>query len=68
MPQRDHIRCIIGISGVKTIVHEFHMKGQGHGQRETEPLLMSGWQDHKFRGFSREYSEAFLRYKLDCCE
>ena len=23
----------IGISGVKTIVHELHMKGQGHGQR-----------------------------------
>ena len=33
-----------------------------------EPLLMSGWQDHKIRGFSREYSAAFLRYKLDCCE
>ena len=33
MPQRDDIQCNIGISGVKTIVHELHMKGQGHGQR-----------------------------------
>ena len=33
-----------------------------------EPLLMSGWEDHKIRGFPREYSAAFLRYKLDCCE
>ena len=28
---------------------------------------MSSWQDHKIRGFSREYSAAFLRYKLDVC-
>ena len=33
IPQRDDIQCNIGISGVKTIVHELHMKDQGHGQR-----------------------------------
>ena len=33
MPQRDDIQCNIGISAVKTIVDELHMKGQGHGQR-----------------------------------
>ena len=26
MPQRDDIQCNIGISGVKTMVHEFDMK------------------------------------------
>ena len=41
MPQRDDIQCNIGISGVKAIVHEFHMKGQGHGERGN-PLLKSG--------------------------
>ena len=30
MPQRDDIQCNIGISGVKTILHELHMKGQAH--------------------------------------
>lgn len=33
MPQRDDIPRKIGISGVKTILHGLHMKGQGHGQR-----------------------------------
>ena len=35
MPQRDDIQCNIGISGVKTILHGLHMKGQRHGQRGT---------------------------------
>ena len=35
MPQRGDIQCNIGVSGVKTILHELHMKGQGHGQRGT---------------------------------
>ena len=33
MPQRDDIQCNISISGVKTILHGLHMKGQRHGQR-----------------------------------
>ena len=29
---------------------------------------MSGWEDHKIGGFSREHSAAFLRYKLNSYE
>ena len=50
MPQRDDIQCNIGISGVKTIVHELHMKGQGHGQREN-PCLWAADRVTKFGVF-----------------
>ena len=48
MPQRDDIQCNIGISGVKTILHELHMKG--HGQRGN-PCLWAAGRITKFGGF-----------------
>ena len=67
MPQRDDIQCNIGISGVKTIVDELYMKGQGHGQRGN-PCLWAADRITKFGGFRGNTAQPFLRYKSDCCE
>ena len=58
MPQRDDIQCNIGISGVKTIVHELHMKGQGHGQRGN-PCLWAAGRITKFGGFRGNTAQPF---------
>ena len=58
MAQRDDIQCNIGISGVKTIVHEFLMKGQGHGQRGN-PCLRAASRITKFGGFRGNTAQPF---------
>ena len=64
-PERDDIISVYLVSNV--IVHELHMKGRGHGHMilknsiiiAREPLLMSGWEDHKIGGFQGNTAQPF---------